>query len=155
MRDVCLLFSLVLASVGCYSEALAGASLSAATKLFVKTEAPVIALTHVKVIDGTGARSAPDQTIVIDHGRIQALGSSASTTPPSGAQVLNLSGYTVIPGLVGMHEHLTRLVLASEYDGLKKPILMQVELAVSGPRLLLASGSPRFVLRGPLSHTPS
>jgi imidazolonepropionase-like amidohydrolase len=146
MPNACVIVGL---AMGCYSAGtLAGASLSAATRLFVRTEAPVIALTHVKAIDGTGAGSASDQTIVIDHGRIQALGSSTSTTPPSGAQVLNLSGYTVIPGLVGMHEHLTRLVLASEYDGWKQPILMQVELAVSGPRLLLASGVTTFRTAG-------
>jgi enamidase len=79
MRDACALFGVVLASLGCYLlEAQPATSLSATTKLFVKADAPVIALTYVKVIDGTGAGSAAEQTIVIDHGRIQAPGWSVS-----------------------------------------------------------------------------
>src|SRR5439155_13190894 len=73
---------------------------------FVSVDAPVIALVHVRVIDGTGAAAAEDQTIVIDHGKIAALGSAATVAVPAGARRMDLAGHTVIPGLVGMHEHL-------------------------------------------------
>jgi hypothetical protein len=53
MRDACVLFGLVLASLGCYLlQAQPAIALSATTKLFVKADAPVVALTYVKVIDG-------------------------------------------------------------------------------------------------------
>ncbi len=73
---------------------------------FVKTQAPVIALTHVRVIDGTGAPARADQTIVIRDGNISAMGSSTSTPAPDGATIVDLTGKSVIPGLVMLHEHL-------------------------------------------------
>src|SRR5437764_869814 len=72
---------------------------------FIRTDALVIALTHVRVVDGTGAPARDDQTLVIENGKIGALGPSASTTVPAGAQSLDLRGYTLMPGLVGMHDH--------------------------------------------------
>lgn len=73
---------------------------------FIRVEAPVIALTHVRVIDGTGAAPTDDQTIIIAGGKIQSVGPSTSATVPVAAQILDLKGYTVLPGLVGMHNHL-------------------------------------------------
>jgi imidazolonepropionase-like amidohydrolase len=73
---------------------------------FVSVDAPIIALTHVRVIDGTGATPKLDQTVVIRDGNIAAIGPSASTTPPAGATVVDLTGKSLIPGLVMVHEHL-------------------------------------------------
>lgn len=73
---------------------------------FVKVNAPVVALTHARVIDGTGAAPTDDQTIVIRDGHIADLGPSASVSVPSGATTIDLTGKSVIPGLVMMHEHL-------------------------------------------------
>lgn len=72
---------------------------------FVRVEAPVIALTNVRVIDGTGAPAKDDQTVIIAEGKIRTVG-PATLAVPEGAQVLDLKGYTVLPGLVGMHNHL-------------------------------------------------
>jgi imidazolonepropionase-like amidohydrolase len=58
------------------------------------------------VIDGTGAAPMEDQTIVISSGKIAAVGPSIGTPIPTGAKIVDLSGYTVLPGLVGMHDHL-------------------------------------------------
>ena len=80
--------------------------LSPEVKQFVKVDSPVVALTHVRVIDGTGAAARNDQTIILADGKIQQMGDAATTSAPSTARVLDLSGYTVIPGLVMMHEHL-------------------------------------------------
>jgi len=73
---------------------------------FIRVEAPVIALAHVRVIDGTGAAPSEDQTIVIADGKIQSVGPSATANVPPGAQILDLKGYTILPGLVGMHNHM-------------------------------------------------
>ncbi len=79
---------------------------SDAVKAFIRTDAPVIALTHARVIDGTGAPARANQTIVIREGNIAQLGEDGLVKPPADATVIDLSGKTVIPGLVMMHEHL-------------------------------------------------
>ena len=103
-------------------------SLTNDVKAFVSVDAPVVALTHVRVIDGTGAPAREDQTVVISGGKIQAVG--ASVAVPSGAKVMDLAGYTVIPGLVGMHDHLF-YPLGGGFFG---------EMGFSFPRLYLACG---------------
>jgi imidazolonepropionase-like amidohydrolase len=101
-------------------------------RAFVKEDAPVVALAHVRVIDGTGAAPRADQTLVIAEGKIAALGAAGTTKIPDGAKVLDLSGYTVIPGLVGMHDHMY-------YPAPGGPPLYP-EHAASFPRLYLAGG---------------
>jgi enamidase len=73
---------------------------------FVKVNAPVVALTHARLIDGTGAAARSDQTIVIRDGAIAAVGDSSRLAPPAGATVIDLTGKSVLPGLVMVHEHL-------------------------------------------------
>jgi imidazolonepropionase-like amidohydrolase len=102
-------------------------------RAFVKEDAPVIALTHARVIDGTGAAARADQTLVIREGKIAALGDAASTNIPGGAKVVDLAGRTVIPGLVGMHDHMY-------YPAPGGPPPLYPEHAASFPRLYLAGG---------------
>ena len=111
--------------------ALSGAqSLTPAVKMFVKTDAPVIALTHVRVIDGTGATARENQTVVLSHGKIDSVGDAATVTVPSGAQVMDFTGDSVIPGLVGMHDHLFYPMGDAIFG----------EMGFSFPRLYLAAG---------------
>lgn len=77
-----------------------------AIRPYVKVDAPLVALTHARVIDGTGAPARDDQTLILRDGVIAAIGGSASTAVPDGAMVIDLSGRSVMPGLVMMHEHL-------------------------------------------------
>jgi imidazolonepropionase-like amidohydrolase len=81
-------------------------TLSANVRQYVSIDTPTVVLAHVRVIDGTGAPPREDQTIVVRDGRIAALGDGASIKPPAGAQIIDLTGKSVIPGLVMMHEHL-------------------------------------------------
>src|SRR5438445_12252925 len=78
-------------------------TLSAAVKPYVAVDTPVVALTHVRVIDGTGAAAKEDQTLIIRDGNIVALGAARSTSVPEGAQVTDLTGKSVSPRLVMMH----------------------------------------------------
>jgi len=96
-------------------------------------DAPVVALVHVRVIDGTGAAPRADQTIVLRDGMIDALGDAGKVKIPDGAKVLDLNGYTVIPGLVGMHDHMF-------YPAPQGAPAMYPEHATSFPRLYLAGG---------------
>jgi imidazolonepropionase-like amidohydrolase len=81
-------------------------TLSKAVHSFITVDTPIVALTHARVIDGTGVPARDDQTLIIRDGRIAALGASGSVAVPAGAQVIDLTGKSVIPGLVMVHEHL-------------------------------------------------
>src|SRR5919201_2425617 len=81
-------------------------TLSSAVRAFVSVDTPVVALTHVRVIDGTGAVPRDNQTLIIRDGSIAGLGVTGKVPLPTGAQVLDMTGKSVIPGLVMMHEHL-------------------------------------------------
>jgi enamidase len=80
--------------------------LSPNVRQYVAIDADVVVLTHARVIDGTGAPPRENQTLVLRDGRIAAVGDAATVSIPAGARVVDLSGRTVIPGLVMMHEHL-------------------------------------------------
>jgi len=97
---------------------------------FVSLQAPVIALAHARVIDGTGAPPREDQTLVIRDGRIADLGDAAAVAPPPGAAIVDLAGKSVVPGLVMMHEHLYYTTGPGVYG----------QLGVSFSRLYLAGG---------------
>jgi imidazolonepropionase-like amidohydrolase len=81
-------------------------ALSKNVQQYVRTSAPLIALTNVRVIDGTGVPPRDNQTIVLKNGVIAEIGDSSRVTPPQGADVIDLAGRSVIPGLVMLHEHL-------------------------------------------------
>src|SRR5947208_15863204 len=81
------------------------APLGADVQAFVRVPAGRIALTHVRVIDGTGAAPMEDQTILIDGSRIAAVQRSSAAVP-AGYQAIDLAGASAMPGIVGMHNHL-------------------------------------------------
>ena len=118
---ICFLASFRLAS---------GQKLSPEVRRFVKVDAPLVALTHVRVIDGTGAAPRENQTIVLSNGKIASMSDAADATVPKDAQVLDLHGDSVIPGLVGMHDHLF-YPMGDVIFG---------EMGLSFPRLYLAAG---------------
>jgi imidazolonepropionase-like amidohydrolase len=84
----------------------AGQAPGPAVRPYIAVSSPVVALTHVRVIDGTGATPQDDQTIVIRNGTIAVVGPAGSVAIPSGAEVKDLTGRTVLPGLVMVHEHM-------------------------------------------------
>ena len=99
-------------------------------KDFIHVQAPVIALEHVRVIDGTGAPAQAGQTILISGGVIAAIGKDGSVVIPQDANRMDMSGYTALPGLVGMHDHLFYPTGGGLYH----------DMAFSFPRLYLAMG---------------
>ena len=62
-----------------------------------------LALTHVTVIDGTGAEPLPDRTVLITGDRITSI---TTASAPPGARVIDARGKYLIPGLCDMHVHL-------------------------------------------------
>lgn len=105
-------------------------SLSDEVRKYVAVDTAVIALAHVHVLDGTGAPARSDQTIVIRNGRITEIGPTADVKIPDRVRTMDLSGHTVIPGLVGMHNHLFYTAAGGR----------AAQMSYTGPRLYLAAG---------------
>jgi imidazolonepropionase-like amidohydrolase len=126
---------LLAATIGAQSEQ----SFSPITKGFMAYDAPIIALQHVQVIDGTGAAPARDQTLLIENGAIREIGPASSTKIPDGARALDLSGHSVIPGLVGMHDHMFYPSPSGSGPVPGAPAIYG-EMGFSFPRLYLAGG---------------
>src|SRR5437899_9781588 len=105
-------------------------SFAAGVREYIAVDTSVVALTHVLLVDGTGAAPKSDQTVVIRAGRIATVGPAASVPIPAGARVMDMSGSTVIPGLIGMHDHLFYTAAGGR----------AVQMGYTGPRLYLGSG---------------
>jgi imidazolonepropionase-like amidohydrolase len=65
-----------------------------------------LAITHVTVIDATGRAPQADQTVLIDGGRITAVGSTSTIKVPKTARTIDASGKFLVPGFWDMHVHL-------------------------------------------------
>jgi enamidase len=104
--------------------------LSPAVRAYVRVDSSLVALTHVRVIDGTGAPARENQTVVIRDGAIAAAGADGQVAVPAGALVMDLAGKSVIPGFVQVHEHLFYPTAPGQY----------ANLAESFTRLYLAGG---------------
>jgi len=126
-----LLMSLLLIALAAAPSLAQRPELSSAVRAFVRVDAPLIALTGVTVIDGTGAPARAEQTVVLRDGLIEWVGPAAQASIPAGAEVLELDGYTVLPGLVMVHEHMFYPSGQGAYN----------QMQFSFPRLYLAGGA--------------
>ncbi|HVU30365.1 MAG TPA: amidohydrolase family protein [Sphingomicrobium sp.] len=107
---------------------------------FVDVPAGRIALTHLRIIDGEGAAAMEDRTLLIDGPKIAAIEPPGSSVPAD-YRVIDASGKTAFPGIVGMHNHLFYLqrpnIDASGH--FEQPIIVP-QMTFSAPRLYLANG---------------
>ncbi|WP_419948837.1 amidohydrolase family protein [Candidatus Palauibacter sp.] len=115
--------------------------LSEETREYVAVSASVVALDNVRVIDGTGGPILDDQTVLLRDGRIAAVGPSSAVSVPEDAERHDLDGHTVIPGMVGMHDHLFYVAVGGR----------RVQAEYSGPRLYLGSGVTTVRTTGSIS----
>ncbi len=140
MQSRCLWIVIVLLVVS-LAAAAQTPELSKTVQEFVRVQAPKIVLTHVRIIDGTGAPAAEDQNVVIAGGKIVAIEKGADVPAAEGTTVVNLRGYSVMPGIVGMHNHLfyiarPNLDATRHFD---EPLVVP-QMTFSAPRLYLAGG---------------
>ncbi|WP_243648339.1 amidohydrolase family protein [Acidipila rosea] len=98
-------------------------------------------LLHIRVIDGTGRVALEDQTLTLRNGKIIRVSPTKADEEADGHHALDLSGRTVLPGLVGMHDHL--FYVARVHDDAEHqtgfPTLLP-QMTYSAPRLYLANG---------------
>src|SRR5579864_3703677 len=124
-----------------FSASAQSTELSPAVKAFVRVQAPKIVLAHVRVIDGTGAAAVDDQNVTIENGKVSAIDKGADVTSSGNTTAIDLRGYSVMPGIVGMHNHLfyiARPDFDAEWNG--EPPLLVPQMSFSAPRLYLAGG---------------
>jgi imidazolonepropionase-like amidohydrolase len=110
---------------------------------FVRVQAPTVILTHVRVIDGTGKPAVADQNVVIEEGRISRIEIATDATQAAGMAVVDLHGYSVMPGIVGMHDHLYYIAapnLEPEQHPMGEAPLLAPQMTFTSPRLYLAAG---------------
>jgi len=107
---------------------------------YVRVPAGRIALTHVRVIDGTGAAPVEDATVLIDGAKIASV-QPASAAVPAGYRAIDLTGASVIPGIVGMHNHMFYIARPNlDASGHAEEPLVVPQMTFSAPRLYLANG---------------
>jgi imidazolonepropionase-like amidohydrolase len=107
---------------------------------FVHLPAGRIAITHLRIIDGTGAAPVEDSTLLIDGATIAAT-LPASAAIPAGYRVIDGSGETALPGLVGMHDHMFYIARPNlDASGHGDDPLVVPQMTFSAPRLYLANG---------------
>jgi len=111
----------------------------AAVTPYVKVPAGRIAIVHVRVIDGTGAAAQDDRTVLIDGGRIVAVQAGGDAVP-AGYATIDGSGKSVMPGIVGMHDHQYYIARPNlDAAGHSEPPLVIPQMAFSSPRLYHAA----------------
>ncbi len=116
------------------------ATLGSAVQPYVHVPAGQIAIQHLRIIDGTGAAPIEDATLLIDGARISAILPPGSAVP-TGYKILDGTGETALPGLVGMHNHLFYLQRPDlDAAGNSEEPLIVPQMTFSAPRLYLANG---------------
>ena len=68
--------------------------------------AQVTVFQHADVIDGSGGPVVKDATLVVAQGKIRQLTAGGEAEVPQGAEIVDLSGKTVIPGIINLHGHV-------------------------------------------------
>jgi len=114
--------------------ALPCAGLTAQETPEVSVRAKVVALVHARLVDATAPMAREDQTLVIQDGKIAAVGAFGRVPVPEGARIIDATGKTILPGVVMVHEHLYYAVRVGGRG------FHTNEMDYSFPRLYLACG---------------
>lgn len=106
------------------------------TKKFIEYNDSITVFKNALLIDGKGSAAKPHKTIIISNGKIDWVGDDAKAIIPKAANIIDLNGKTLMPGLVMLHEHMyiSAHSLNPRYLNLR-------QLPFSFPRLYLAAGA--------------
>jgi imidazolonepropionase-like amidohydrolase len=121
---------------------------------------PIVAVTHVTVIDGTGAKPKSDQTVLVKGERIAAVGNSRRVKVPEGATSVSGRGKFLIPGLWDMHVHLTdipnfgELNIANGVTGVRDMFGWMTNITAARKAIAEGKPGPRIVAAGPMIDGP-
>jgi len=106
------------------------------TKKYIEYKDSITVIKNALLIDGKGNAAKPHRTIIISNGKIDWVGDDAKAIIPKGANMVDLNGKAIMPGLVMLHEHMyiSAHSFAPRYPNLK-------QLPFTFPRLYLACGA--------------
>jgi imidazolonepropionase-like amidohydrolase len=94
------------------------------------------------LFDGTGTDAIPDAVLLVDDGRIAAVGPAAAVTIPPGVDVVDLRDRFVMPGLVDCHSHISIVPgLGDQIGQLRQAPVPQALRATANLRRDLAAGT--------------
>lgn len=114
--------------------------------------APVLALVGGRLIDGFGGRPVENSVVIVENGRIKAVGRVGELAVPAGAQVISTEGMSVLPGLWDMHVHLM-IVGHGDYDHWDRtypPLFRSTIMPAAAKQLLMAGVTSARDLGAPL-----
>jgi imidazolonepropionase-like amidohydrolase len=127
LAGCCLLFGL---------QAISQTSFSPVVKKFIDYDTAVIAFIHCKLADVKRLKVLEDQTVIIRNGIIAAVDDSKKLPPPAGSTVVDLTGKSLLPGFVLLHEHMYYAAYSADFS-----YLHVKELPYTFPKLYLACGA--------------
>ncbi|RLE63476.1 MAG: amidohydrolase family protein [Thermoprotei archaeon] len=109
----------------------------------------ILALTGLRIIKGTGEAPIENGVIIIEGRQIRDVGTSGSVEIPENAKVVDLKGYTALPGLIDAHLHLFGV---RSLDLIKEPLLIpyatRVARVLQDLRALISAGFTTVVDAG-------
>jgi len=111
-------------------------SFSPVVKKFIDYDSPVIAFTHCRLADVKHLKMLGDQTVIIRNGVIAAVGESKTVAVPAGSTVIDLTGKSLLPGFVLLHEHMYYAAYSADFT-----YLHVKQLPYTFPKLYLACGA--------------
>jgi imidazolonepropionase-like amidohydrolase len=109
---------------------------------YLKIKTDRVVLRNVRVIDGTGAPALAAQDVFIANGKITNIAPAKSIDCNDCGTQIDLTGRTIFPGIVGMHDHLYYIARPDADSDRRdaQPPLMVPQMAFSSPRMYLAAG---------------
>src|ERR1700689_4705618 len=87
-------------------QAISQTTFSPAVKKFIDYDTAVITFTHCKLADVKHLKVLEDQTVIVRNGIITAVDDSKKLAPPAGSTVIDLTGKSLLPGFVLLHQHM-------------------------------------------------
>ncbi len=111
-------------------------SFSSAVRKFIDYDSAFITFTHCRLADVRHLQVLEDQTVIIRNGIITAVGDSKKLSAPSGSTVIDLTGKSLLPGFVLLHEHMFYAAYSADFT-----YLHIKQLPFTFPKLYLACGA--------------
>jgi len=117
-------------------QAITQTSFSDQVKKYIDYDSSFIAFTHCRLADVKNLKVLEDQTVIVHNGIITAVADSRKISPPSGSMVIDLTGKSLLPGFVLLHEHMYYAAYSADFS-----YLHVKQLPFTFPKLYLACGA--------------